>query len=292
VPPSEQHPRVKKIPALADGRFTEFIMMFDAEDGRLLAILPDGHIQRTRVALTHALAAKYLARRGATTLGLFGSGWQASAQAEILAGILNLERIRIFSPNEQHRTRFAEKMRAKLQIDVTAVARPEDVMRGADIVIGATNATSVVIRAPWAEEGMHISSVRSRAEIDPALLVRADRIVVHNRTDSIDHWCGALPPGLIDKKHIVRRSDHPELADIVGAKAAGRSTDRDITLFVDGDHAGGPGLGIQFAAVCRTVYDAARRRGVGRELPIDWFVDREDHPGGGSAEQPPAATAS
>ena len=66
--------RIKKIPSVADGRYTEFILLFSVETGELLAILPDGYIQKMRVALTHALAAKYMARSNASVLGLFGSG--------------------------------------------------------------------------------------------------------------------------------------------------------------------------------------------------------------------------
>lgn len=58
-------------------------MLFDVENGQLLAILPDGYIQKMRVAMTHALATEYMARENAQTLGLFGSGWQASAQAVV-----------------------------------------------------------------------------------------------------------------------------------------------------------------------------------------------------------------
>jgi len=284
VPPSEKTPRITKIGSSADGRFTEFVMMFNASNGRLLAILPDGHLQKTRVALTHALAAKYLARDDAKVLGLFGSGWQAGAQAHIFAVVRKLSRIQLFSPNQDHRERLARALRTKLDIDVEALASPDLVAKNADIVVGATNATAPVIRKADVRPGMHISSVRSRAEIERRVFDVADRVVVHNKTASIDNWCGDMPPGLVDQKPLgVNLRNAPELADIVGGKAPGRQRADDVTIFVDGDRAGGPGIGIQFAAVSYALFEnaqAARARGenVGQEIPLDWFLDREDHP--------------
>ncbi len=285
VPPSKETPKVTKIPSTADGRFTEFILLFSAVDGSLMALLPDGQIQKTRVALTHALAAKHLGREGAKTLGLFGSGWQAGAQATILAATRGISRIQIYSPTEAHRNRFADEMNGRIGAEVVAVDAPEKVMAGADIVIGATNSTQTVIRNEWVRPGMHISSVRSRSEIDPEIIQRADRIVVHNKTDSFDHWCGGLPPGLIGREVFAfDRKTLPQLSDIVAGKVQGRETPEDVTLFVDGDHAGGPGIGIQFAAVSHFLFEKAQRlraqgKKLGQELPEDWFVDREDHPG-------------
>jgi alanine dehydrogenase len=284
VPPSKEKPWIRKVPTTEDGRFTEFMLMFSARDGRLMALFPDGQIQKTRVALTHALAAKYLARADAKVLGLYGSGWQAGAQAEILAATRKLERIQLFSPNPAHREAFAERLSARLDCEIRVAESPDRVMEGADIVIGATNATSTVIRAAGLARGMHVSSVRSRAEIEPAILSRADRIVVHNRTESFDHWCGDMPPGIVDQKPLgIDRKDFPQLSDIVGGGQKGRMSADDITVFVDGDRAGGPGIGIQFAAVCFTLYEKAmalkaKGRSVGQELAPDWFLDREDHP--------------
>jgi alanine dehydrogenase len=284
VPPSGTSSRVTKIGSTADGRFTEFIMLFNAANGRLLAIFPDGHLQKMRVALTHALAAKYLARPDSKVLGLYGSGWQAGAQAEVFATVRKLERIQIFSPNKEHRERFVRDVKGKVDVEIAAVVTPEDAMKNADIVVGATNSGKTVIRDRWVRPGMHISSVRARAEIERKILSRANRIVVHNKTESIDHWCGEIPPGLVDRRGMgFAKKSTPQLSDIVGRHVQGRLADEDVTVFVDGDRAGGPGLGIQFAAVSYALFEkaqAARARGenVGNEIPLDWFLDREDHP--------------
>ncbi|MBM2809805.1 MAG: ornithine cyclodeaminase [Chloroflexi bacterium] len=62
---------------------------------------------------------------------------------------------------------------------------------------------------------------------------------------------------------------------LVSGKAPGRVNDEQVTIFANGGHGfgvdGGPGYGIQFTAMAKPVYDLARERGLGRELPLDWL---------------------
>jgi ornithine cyclodeaminase/alanine dehydrogenase-like protein (mu-crystallin family) len=278
--PTNGSPRVKKVPAVADGRYTEFIMLFSVENGQLLAILPDGYIQKMRVAMTHALASKYLARNDAQTLGLFGSGWQASAQALVQSKVGGIKRIKVYSPTAEHRQRFAKQMEKLLRIEVRAMDEPSEVMREADIVIAATDSLTPVIRHQWLEEGMHLSSVRAWSEIEKEALEKCDRAVVHNRTKALNFVCGdEIPKEMVSGEGLKLDTEKfPQLCDIVGGKLPGRTSGAEITLFIDGDRAGGPGIGIQFATVGLTVYKKAKESGLGKELPLDWFLDREDHP--------------
>jgi ornithine cyclodeaminase/alanine dehydrogenase-like protein (mu-crystallin family) len=278
--PTGDSPRVKKIPAVADGRYTEFILLFSVESGELLAILPDGYIQKMRVALTHALAAKYLGRADAKVLGLFGSGWQASAQAVVQSKVRKLSKVKVYSPSVEHRQHFVERLRSLVEADVEAVNTPGDLMKGSDIVVAATDSRTPVIRREWLEPGMHLSSVRAWTEVEPEALKHCHRIFVHNKTKSLDYLCGdAVPRQLVSGDGPSLDTEHcPELADVVGGKVAGRSNPQEITIFVDGNQAGGPGIGIQFAAVGSVVYRHAINAGVGQQIPLDWFLDREDHP--------------
>lgn len=278
--PTAASPRIMKIPAVADGRYTEFILLFSVESGELLAILPDGYIQKMRVALTHALAAKYMARADAKVLGLFGSGWQAGAQAVVQSRARDLRKVKVYSPSVEHRQHFVERLRSVINADVEAASGPEEVMKGSDIVIAATDSRTPVIRHPWLEPGMHLSSVRAWTEVEADALNRCHRIFVHNKTRSLDYLCGdAVPRQLVTADGPRLQTENcPELAAVVGGRVPGRADAQEITLFVDGNEAGGPGLGIQFASVGSVVYRRALATGVGQQLPLDWFLDREDHP--------------
>jgi len=57
-----------------------------------------------------------------------------------------------------------------------------------------------------------------------------------------------------------------QLADVLLGRVPGRRNDQDITYF------NGEGTGTQFAATAKLVYDKARARGLGHELPLDWFL--------------------
>jgi alanine dehydrogenase len=62
------------------------------------------------------------------------------------------------------------------------------------------------------------------------------------------------------------------LPELVVGKVTGRESDRQITGFVNNI-----GMGAQFAAVGKKVYDAAKKQGIGREVPLDWFT-QDVHP--------------
>ncbi len=64
----------------------------------------------------------------------------------------------------------------------------------------------------------------------------------------------------------------PTLPDLICGRIMGRENDRQITGFVNNI-----GMGAQFAAVGKKVYDAAQAKGLGREVPGDWFT-QDVHP--------------
>lgn len=66
-----------KVPKAPGTRYTALVLLFSLDTGELLSLFPDASIQRMRVGTTSALGAKYLARKDASILGLYGSGWQA-----------------------------------------------------------------------------------------------------------------------------------------------------------------------------------------------------------------------
>jgi ornithine cyclodeaminase/alanine dehydrogenase-like protein (mu-crystallin family) len=64
----------------------------------------------------------------------------------------------------------------------------------------------------------------------------------------------------------------PLLSDVMTGKGPDRNSDSQISCF--GNNLG---LGLQFAAVGYAVYQEAKRKGVGNELPSEWF-SQLNHP--------------
>ena len=77
--------------------------------------MPDGVIQKVRVAALSVVGAKYLAPPRPRVLGLFGSGWQAGAHLEFLCSHFPFELVKVFSPNRDHAAEFCKTMSAKLE---------------------------------------------------------------------------------------------------------------------------------------------------------------------------------
>src|SRR6516225_7837095 len=75
-----------------------------------VAIMPDGVIQKLRVAALSAVGARFLAQKTPRVLGLFGSGWQAGAHLELLCHQFAFERIKVYSRNQEHCREFCRRM--------------------------------------------------------------------------------------------------------------------------------------------------------------------------------------
>ena len=172
--------RVEKLPVAPGGRWVGLVQLYSTVTGEPLAIMPDGYLQRCRVAASSGIAAKYLAREDASVLGLYSSGWQARGQLEALSRVRRLKRANVYSPTAENRKKFSTEMEPVVGVPIKPVDKPEDVLTDADIVACATNARETVLRANRIEKGMHVTDVK-RIEIEPAILQRADRVVIHQR---------------------------------------------------------------------------------------------------------------
>src|SRR5262249_40098163 len=157
---------------------------FDIERIEPIAIMPDGVIQKMRVAALSAVGARYLAPAKARVLGLFGSGWQAGAHLEYLCSLFDFETIKVFSPNGGHCREFAETMSKKLDRPIRAASSPRETVNGSDVIQAATASWDAVFDGHWVEKGMYVASIggsdasNKRREIDDETIARADLYMV------------------------------------------------------------------------------------------------------------------
>jgi alanine dehydrogenase len=261
--------RLEMLPLAGKKMFVGLVQLFSVATGELLAIMPDGFIQQVRVAVASALAAKLMARQNSEVLGLIGSGGQARAHYRFLTKVLPFARVRVFSPNAEHRQSFGRQMAHETGVAAEVMNSAEEAVRGSDVVCSATNSSRPVVKAAWLQPGMHYNAIRE-FETDFASLDRCEVVAVHTQFGAIQHY---QPPGMVDDMPGVRRekprdwSRYPELSDILTGKAAGRTNDRQITFFLNNI-----GTGIQFAAIGYCAYKAAKEKGLGHEIPSEWFI--------------------
>src|SRR6202012_4438539 len=92
--------RRRILPVATGNRYCGLVILFDVEKIEPVAIMPDGVIQKVRVAALSVVGAKYLAPEKPKVLGLFGSGGQATANMEFLRREYAFENVKVFSPNQ------------------------------------------------------------------------------------------------------------------------------------------------------------------------------------------------
>ncbi len=261
--------RLEKLPLAGKGMFVGLVELFSAETGELLAIMPDGLIQQTRVGVTSALGMKVMARKNSRVLGLIGSGGQAKAHYRFMTAVMPIEKVKVFSPNPAHRKAFVEEMEKETGVAGEPVASAEAAARDVDVICSATNSSEPVVKLAWLRPGMHYNSIRE-FETDLAVLEKCDPIAIHTNFGGILHF---QPPGIVEDMPGVRRekprdwSQYPEICDLIAGKAPSRTNDAQVSFFLNN-----VGTGVQFAAMGYCAYMGAKEKGLGHEIPSEWFM--------------------
>lgn len=130
------------------------IMLFEPETGRPLAFLDGRLITEMRTAAVSAAATKYLAPDNSRILALLGSGVQAQAHLDALGHVCQFDEVRVWSRTRDHAQHFAAQHGAKV-MDL------EDAVRGADVVVTATNSLEPFLKGDWLKPGAHVNAIGS-----------------------------------------------------------------------------------------------------------------------------------
>jgi alanine dehydrogenase len=216
-----------------------------------------------RTGAASGVATQYLARPDASEVGLFGSGKQARTQLLAVCKARKIRHVAVYSPNEEHRRRFAQEMSPLCGCEVEPVPRPEMAAEDKDIVITATTSREPVLSGHWLAEGTHLNVIGSnflaKAEIDVATLRRCETIAVDSK-DQARLEAGDFVQAL--EEGVIHWADIRELGQIIVGRYTGRAHPQDITLFKS------LGIALEDIAVAARVYAKAQEAGLGRL--VDW----------------------
>ncbi|MFQ5902396.1 MAG: ornithine cyclodeaminase family protein [Candidatus Binatia bacterium] len=255
------------------GLYCGLALLFNIYTGELEAILNDGFLQVMRVGGTSAVAAKYLSREDSGILGVIGAGNMARSHIEAICAIRPIERIKVYSLRAQSRENFASEIESRLGVEATAVASAEAAFAESDIVSTCTDSPRPFVRSEWISTGMFVSSVRPFGEVGREPLKMFDVAVAHERGFGPQFRAEAAARKLSQAPMAARVKDERDLptdvtlADLCAGKVPGRVKDDQRTYFANNE-----GHGLQFSCLGAFVIKRGRERGLGRELPSEWFL--------------------
>jgi alanine dehydrogenase len=153
-----------------------YFMLYDAGTAEPLAWMEANHLGQIRTGAASGYATDLLANPQADTLAVIGSGFQARTQVEAIRAVRPIKTVRVWSRDQEKRRKFAEDCGAQ------AAATAEEAVRGAQIVVTATNSQNPVLEDGWIAPGTMLnamgSNVANRRELPGELVRRAALVVV------------------------------------------------------------------------------------------------------------------
>ena len=168
--------------AVVEGKAVFAVSLFDLTTGELAAVLEADTAGQRRTGAASGVAAKYLARREAATLGVIGCGWQAESQVDaIRAAVPSVERVVAYCRTPERLRAFCKRMAAEpAESHAEAAAQ--------DVVVTITTSRDPVLRGEWLREGALVCAAGanhpSKRELDNVVLERASFVCCDSKENA------------------------------------------------------------------------------------------------------------
>jgi ornithine cyclodeaminase/alanine dehydrogenase-like protein (mu-crystallin family) len=212
------------------------IFLVDPETGTPLAVMDGTLITEMRTAAVSAAATKLLGSPDAKVLAILGSGVQARSHVEALRLVRNFEEIRVWSPTKAHAEQLAKEIGAKAM-------SAEEAVRGADVVVTATNSKTAVLKGSWLKPGCHVNAVGACRpdwrELDDEAM--ANIVFVDSREAAIKESGDVI---------LSRTKIHVELGEALAGKVPPRANETTVFKSL--------GMAVEDIAAALLVYESAR----------------------------------
>lgn len=239
-------------------------VLFDAVEGKLLAMLEANSLGQLRTAAMTGLGTKWVAPEEANDMAVIGSGRQAMAQVAAVNAVRKLARIRVWSPTPEKRRAFADQLREKFNIEVVDAPTIEAATEGATLVTVVTRAQDAFLKSSMLPAGVHLNAVGAilpaNAELHQDVVARAGFIAVDDvagvqkaSRELIDFFEKGEGKGQWNRVHSLGKM-------IANGERPPASTD--LTMFKS------MGMGISDLSVAILAYEKARKAGIGASMPV------------------------
>ena len=236
---------------------TAFGMLADVGNGYPMLLTEMTILTALRTAATSAMAAKYLAPKGANTMAIIGNGAQSEFQATAFKALLGVDKLRLYDIDASASEKCARNL-AGMGFDITVCRTGQEAVEGAQIIttVTADKQYATILTDNMVGGGVHINAVGGdcpgKTELHRDILLRSGIFVEYPPQTHIEGEIQQLG------------ADHPvtELWEVMTGSAVGRTDARQITLFDS------VGFAIEDFSALRYVRDQLVATGLFEELDL------------------------
>jgi len=252
-----ENPRRHGLPAIQGA-----IVLCDAEDGRLLAVMDSIEVTIRRTAAATAVAARHLARPESRTVAICGCGTQGRAQLRALTRVLPIARAHAFDADAAAAETYARDMSAELRIEVTPAPSHVAALAQSDVCVTCTPSRKAFVVREHVRPGTFVAAVGAdspeKQELAPELM--AASVVVADVLEQCAEM-GDLHHAL-EARAMSRDRVHAELAEVVTGRKPGRRSPDEITVFDS------TGTALEDVAAAVVVFEKALAAGGGLRVAL------------------------
>jgi alanine dehydrogenase len=233
------------------------IVLCDASNGRVLAVMDSIEITLLRTAAATVVAAKYLARPDSRVATVCGCGVQGRAQLRALVGALPLRRVYAYDLDAGRAEGYAKELSSELSVAIVPTRDLGDATRASDVCVTCTTSHRAFLGVGDIRPGAFVAAVgadsEDKQELEPELLGRNTVVVdIVDQSATIGELHHAIAAGLMTQAGV-----HAELGDILAGRKPSRRSVEEIIVFDS------TGTALQDVAVAALVYERALAGGVG-----------------------------
>lgn len=238
------------------------IVLADAENGAVLAVMDSIEITILRTGAATAVAAKHLARKHSSVATICGCGNQGRVQLRALSRVLPVRLVHAVDQDRGRAQAFATELAQELGIEITAGTDLGAAARSSDAIVTCTPSRRPILAAGDVRPGAFIAAVgadsEDKQELEPALLGNATLVVdIEEQCAAIGELHHALAAGVLTRADV-----HAELGAVVSGRISGRRTEEEITVFDS------TGTALQDVAAAAAVYEKAVAQGPGMAVRL------------------------
>jgi alanine dehydrogenase len=228
------------------------VVLFDTERAELAGVIEADKLGQLRTGAASGIAATYLARSGASSLGVLGCGWQARSQVACIREALpGIERVVAYCRTPERLAAFCKETGAQAGESHRDPA-------ACDVVVTVTTSRDPVLRGEWLRDGTLVCAVgandpRAR-ELDNVVLERAAFVCCDSREQARLESGDLIEPveaGVLDWLEV------HELQEVVAGEL---ESDDDIVVFKSN------GIAAWDVAIGAVALEKARKKKVGRRI--------------------------